>query len=98
MFRRKLHSAFRRLAQPDLPEVEVAIFVPTRAQEKGDCVHLGMNHNTNTVTATKTSNQMLKLAKRPPSASTVPRSVMKQAARIILPIDVSLRPPSIITA
>src|SRR5207247_3102193 len=63
-----------------------------------DCVHLGMNHSTNTVTAINTSSQTLKLAKRPPSATTVPKSVMKHAARIILPIAVSLNPPSIITA
>src|SRR6266581_4510783 len=61
-------------------------------------VHFGMNHSIADMTATKTSSQMLKSANNVPSAKTVPKSVMKHAARIILPIAVSLNPPSIITA
>jgi hypothetical protein len=54
-----------------------------------DFVHIGINQSTAHMMTMKTSNQMLKFAKSPPSASTVPKSVMKQAARIILPIAVS---------
>ena len=61
-------------------------------------VHVGMNHRKSDITATKTTSQTLKSAKSTPSASSVPKSVMKHAARIIFPIAVSLRPPSIMTA
>ena len=37
-------------------------------------------------------------AKIRPSATTVPRSVIKQAARMVLPYSVVLKPNSIITA
>src|SRR5439155_179825 len=45
-----------------------------------------------------TRSQRLKSAKKAPSARTVPRSVTKQAARIIFPRLVRLRPVSTITA
>ena len=53
-----------------------------------NCVQIGMNQSITDITTTKTSSQMLKLAKSVPSASTVPKSVMKHAARIVLPIGV----------
>ena len=61
-------------------------------------VQVGMNQSTTDIITTNTTSQILKLANNPPRASTVPKSVMKHAARIILPKDVSLKPPSIITA
>ena len=57
-----------------------------------------MNHIAAAVTTTKTASSPLKCANSPPRASTVPRSVTKQAARIILPKSVRLSPVSIITA
>ena len=50
------------------------------------------------ITATNSSSQPLKLANSTPSASTVPKSVMKQAARISLPSSVLASPVSIMTA
>jgi hypothetical protein len=55
-------------------------------------------HRIINVTTANTNSQILKCANNVPRPSTVPKSVMKHAARIILPIDVSLKPPSIITA
>ena len=46
---------------------------------------------------TKSSVFQVKGAKTRPSVTTVPRSVMKQAARIVLPKSVRLKPYSIIT-
>ncbi len=40
----------------------------------------------------------LKFAKKTPSANTVPRSLTKHAAKMILPSSVSFRPVSTITA
>ena len=57
-----------------------------------------MNQSMVHITTTKTRSQMLNSAKRIPRAKTVPKSVMKQAARIIFPREVSLSFPSIITA
>ena len=69
---------------------------PSRAMM--NCVHFGMNQSTTQVTTMKTTSHTLKSANRMPSASTVPKSVMKQAASSILPSAVLLSPPSIITA
>ena len=51
-------------------------------------VHVGINQSMTDITTTKTSSQMLKSANSVPSASTVPKSVMKHAARIVLPSGV----------
>ena len=61
-------------------------------------VHLGMNQSITQVTMTNTRSQILKLAKIRPNASTVPRSLMKQAASIIFPNGVSHCRVSIMTA
>ena len=70
--------------------------VPRRAMKKR--VQVGIYQSMTHITATNTRSQTLKLANRMPRASTVPKSVMKQAARVILPSGVSPSPPSIITA
>jgi hypothetical protein len=49
-------------------------------------------------TATNKTRNPLKLANRAPNASTVPKSLTKHAARIILPNSVWFGPVSIITA
>ena len=58
----------------------------------------GNTTNTATDTATKTSVRSVKGEKIRPSAITVPRSLMKQAARMVLPYSVVLKPSSSITA
>ena len=57
-----------------------------------------MNQSMTAVTMTKTSSHRLKFAKSEPRARTVPKSVMKHAARMVFPKGVSPRPPSIMTA
>ena len=54
--------------------------------------------STTAVTAPNREQPGRSEANTTPSASTVPRSLMKQAARMILPISVLLNPVSIITA
>ena len=58
----------------------------------------GRYHRTIAVTATKRASHPLKFAKRMPSASTVPKSVTKHAAKMSLPISVRLRPVSTMVA
>jgi len=65
---------------------------------KNHGVRNGRPMNTTTETTRKISVFMVNGEKINPSAITVPRSLMKQAARIALPYSVTLNPSSSITA
>ena len=72
------------------------IFAPTF--EKNHAVTGGSFHSVTAVTITNATSHQSYSANSRPNARTVPRSVMKQAARMILPSSVALYPRSIITA
>jgi len=57
-----------------------------------------MKYKATAIATTNSSSSGLKSANNTPRASTVPRSVTKQAARIVLPRSWSDSPDSIITA
>ncbi len=69
---------------------------PTLSKNQG--ANLGSSQSATAVAAPNSASQASKCANTMPSASTVPRSVMKQAARMILPSSVLLKPVSTITA